>query len=166
MSMAIDGSMAAGDMAREMIGRLRSGNTEQMAQDLTTKVMDRADANGDGALGFEELSNAASKKAVENGRSFDSAKFQERFDAMDGDGDGQLSTSELTSGIEGKLGELKDRLTERLQSDAGFMQRRAMSGKNASAGAAAYQDQMDVLMNMVGTTSDGSSSQTNQAQTA
>lgn len=69
------------------------GDPDERASELSSKIMENADSDGDGLLSTEEL-----------GSSFSS----DMLDALDTDGDGLLSEEELSDGISSKMQEGRD----------------------------------------------------------
>lgn len=151
MAMAIQGAAQGlggphlAQMRERMAGADRSHfGSGQFSDKAASKIMEKADGNGDSMLSLEEMSAQGQKMAEKRGVEFDAAKMEERFASMDGDGDGQLSHGELSSGLQS---EIRGALSS-LQFNPELMQGMRSQGMSQSRGAAAYQQQMDVIMSL------------------
>lgn len=85
------GAMQSGMGMRPM--RPPQGDPQQHAEEMSAKLIEKQDADGDGLLSADEFS-------------IDSEKFAN----LDEDGDGLLNQSELTTGAQAKMQEMKARM--------------------------------------------------------
>jgi hypothetical protein len=65
------------------------------ASDLASKLVSAADADGDGSLSLDEITQALSGKQKGG-----ASKTSDAFNSLDADSDGKLSAGELTAGLQ------------------------------------------------------------------
>ena len=75
------------------------------ATDISNRIMQKSDENGDGAI-----SKAEFEKSLSQAQGVDKDKAQQRFDKLDKNSDGSIDQAELQSGIEQKIQILKDKM--------------------------------------------------------
>jgi len=75
------------------------------ATDISNRIMQKGDENGDGAISKTEF-----EKSLSQAQGVDKDKAQQRFDKLDKNSDGSVDQGELQSGIEEKLQMIKDKM--------------------------------------------------------